>query len=466
MTAALTGGMGTPASSRLRIGVFGRRNAGKSSLVNALAGQEVAVVSDVPGTTTDPVAKSMEILPLGPVLVVDTAGVDDVGDLGRLRVERTRKVLRQTDLAVLVLDSTVEPGPEEEELLEEIRAKKVPVVVALNKIDLVESGLVGGGGNSPGGGDGRRGGTSSGGDGRTVAAARWAQARGLRPIPVSAATGQGLGPLRQAIIASAPADWEGPPIVEGLLGPGELAVLVVPVDLEAPKGRLILPQVQTLRDILDHNAAAVVCKESELSSTLRRLGPSGPNLVVTDSQAFEFVAGVVPPEVPLTSFSILFARRKGDLRTLAEGALAADTLRPGDAVLVAEACTHHPIGDDIGRLKIPRWLQKHVGGPLHFTHSVGGDFPPNLAEYRLVVHCGACMINRKEMLYRLSVAQAAGVPVVNYGVLIAHLHGVLDRALRPFGLELTAPKGASPAAPPQRASASRAAISAAAESAR
>ncbi len=426
-------GESTPSSSRLRIGVFGRRNAGKSSLVNALAGQDVAVVSDVPGTTTDPVAKSMEILPLGPVVVVDTAGVDDVGDLGRLRIERTRKVLRQTDLAVLVLDAAVEPGPEEDELFEEIKAKRVPVVVALNKIDLLDGPVAPGGPQAP--------------DGK---AARWAKEKGVNPVAVSAATGRGLGALRQAIIASAPADWEGQPIVEGLLGAGDLAVLVVPVDLEAPKGRLILPQVQTLRDILDHNAVGLVCKESELERTLRSLGSVRPRLVVTDSQAFGLVASLVPLDVPLTSFSILFARRKGDLRTLAEGALAADALAPGDAVLVAEACTHHPIGDDIGRLKIPRWLERHVGGPLAFTHCVGGDFPPNLSDYKLVVHCGACMINRKEMLYRLSVAQACEVPVVNYGVLIAHLHGVLDRALRPFGLELSRAKSAPAAGRPPR----------------
>ncbi len=400
----------TPAAGRLHIGIFGRRNAGKSSLINALAGQSVALVSDVPGTTTDPVTKSMEILPLGPVVIVDTAGFDDVGDLGRLRVERTRKVLRQTDVAVLVLDATVEPGPEEGELFDEITARKLPMVAALNKVDLT-------GGVRP-------------------AMAAWAEARGLAPLPVSAATGQGLGHLKRAIIAAAPAEWEGEAIVGGILGAGDLAILVVPVDLEAPKGRLILPQVQTLRDILDHNAFALVCKESELGRGLGSLGGARPRLVITDSQAFGPVSRLVPPEVPLTSFSILFARRKGDLRTLVQGAMAADTLRPGDSVLVAEACTHHPIGDDIGRLKIPRWLERRVGGPLAFTHCVGGDFPPNLSDYKLVIHCGACMINRKEMLYRLSVAQACGVPVVNYGVIIAHLHGLLRRALQPFGLEL------------------------------
>lgn len=399
----------TPIAGRLRIGIFGRRNAGKSSLINALAGQEVALVSDVPGTTTDPVAKSMEILPLGPVLIVDTAGFDDIGDLGRLRVQRTRKVLRQTDVAVVVLDATVGPGPEEEELFDEITARGLPVVAAANKVDLV-------GKDCP-------------------QLAEWARDKGIDLLLVSAATGEGLGRLKQTIIAAAPAEWEGAPIVDGLLGAGDLAILVVPVDLEAPKGRLILPQVQTLRDILDHGAFALVCKESELERVLGSLGGIRPRLVVTDSQAFGLVARLVPPEVPLTSFSILFARRKGNLAALARGAQAADTLRPGDPVLVAEACSHHPIGDDIGRLKIPRWLERHVGGPLAFAHCVGGDFPPDLANYKLVIHCGGCMINRKEMLYRLSVAQSCGVPVVNYGMIIAHLHGVLGRVLRPFGLE-------------------------------
>jgi len=422
----------TPTSGRLHIAFFGRRNAGKSSLLNALTGQSAALVSDVPGTTTDPVWKSMEILPLGPCVVIDTAGIDDVGELGRLRVERTQRVLGRTDLAILVVDAGADPasgkstdrasgksadpaagsasdgrgGNEEEALLEELARRGVPVVVAVNKTDVADPA-------------------------RHLA---WAEARGLPAVAVSALTGRGLGALRQALVAAAPADWEGPPIIGDLVRPGDLVILVVPVDLEAPKGRLILPQVQTLRDLLDHEAMGLVVKETGLEAALGRLAPRRPRLVVTDSQAFHSVSRVVPREVPLTSFSILFARHRGDLATLVAGARAADDLRPGDRVLVAEACTHHPIGDDIGRVKIPRWLEKHVGGPLDWTYSVGGDFPTDLTGCRLVIHCGACMVNRREMLRRLAVAAEAGVPVVNYGVLIAHLHGILPRALEPFGV--------------------------------
>jgi len=368
----------TPTSNRLHIGIFGRRNAGKSSLINALTGQGVALVSDVPGTTTDPVFKAMEILPLGPVILIDTAGVDDIGDLGRLRVERTRKMLRRTDVAVLVLDVTTPPGEEEDKLLDELAARELPVVVALNKTDLTADD--GPDPKLPGG---------------ASAAAVWAADRGLEPIPVSSVTGRGIGRLKQAIISAAPRHWEGPPIIGDLLEPGDTVVMVVPIDLEAPKGRLILPQVQTLRDILDHDAVGLVTKESRLERVLETLSPAHPRLVVTDSQAFGEVVRKLPPEVPLTSFSILFARHKGDLKTLVRGALAVDSLKPGAPVLVAEACTHHPIGDDIGRVKIPRWLEKHVGGTLAFTHYAGGDFPRDLENYSLVVHCGGCMINRR-----------------------------------------------------------------------
>jgi len=396
----------TPTSGRLHIAFFGRRNAGKSSLLNALTGQAAALVSDVPGTTTDPVWKSMEILPLGPCVVIDTAGIDDVGELGRLRVDRTRRVLGRTDLAVLVLDPTRPPGEEEDTLAAELASRRLPVVATVNKSDL---------GADP------------------EPCLEWARRRGIPAMAVSALTREGVDDLRRALVAAAPSDWEGPPIIGDLVSPGDVVVLVVPVDLEAPKGRLILPQVQTLRDLLDHEAMGLVVKESGLEAALGHLGGSRPRLVVTDSQAFDCVARVVPRDIPLTSFSILFARHRGDLTTLAAGARAADKLRPGDPVLVAEACTHHPIGDDIGRVKIPRWLERHVGGPLDWTHCAGGDFPADLERYKLVVHCGGCMINRREVLSRLAVASAAGVPVVNYGVIIAHLHGILPRALEPFG---------------------------------
>ncbi len=444
---------GTPQADRLHIGIFGRRNAGKSSLINALTGQSTALVSAVPGTTTDPVSKTMEILPIGPVVIVDTAGVDDAGDLGSLRVERTRRVLRQTDVAVAVLDPTSPPGEVEEGLLAELQAAAVPVVVVLNKVDLFggEVDLFGreaalsGREAALSGGEVALSGRQVALSGRQVAlsetgAAAWARRKGLEAIPVSSLTGQGIGRLKQALVAVAPQGWEGPRIIGDLLEPGDTVLLVVPVDLEAPKGRLILPQVQALRDILDHEATALVTKESQLAQALEALAPltpSRPRLVVTDSQAFDLVARLTPPEVALTSFSILFARHKGDLATLVRGAAAIDRLHPGDHILVAEACTHHPIGDDIGRLKIPRWLEKRAGGPLAFTHAVGGDFAQDLSGFKLIVHCGGCMINRREMLYRLSVAGEAGVPIVNYGVAIAHLHGILSRALAPFAISLT-----------------------------
>jgi [FeFe] hydrogenase H-cluster maturation GTPase HydF len=393
----------TPRGSRLHIAIFGRRNVGKSSLINALTNQNIAIVSAVPGTTTDPVYKSMEILPLGPVVLIDTAGIDDVGQLGALRIEKALGVLAKTDLLLLVIDPSSEPGDYEKEIVARARENRVPLVVVLNKMDAYPQAPV-----------------------EEIAAGI-----GLPVLPVSALTRQGIDELKMAMIKSAPKDWVSPTILGDLISPGDTVVLVVPIDLAAPRGRLILPQVQTIRDILDHDALALVVKERELKAALSGLNKK-PRLVVTDSQAFLKVAADTPKDVWMTSFSILFARYKGDLPALAAGARAIEELEPGDKVLIAEACTHHRVQDDIGTVKIPRWLRQTVGGPLDFKWVSGHELPPDLDQYKLVVHCGACMINRKEMLHRLMSAQRAHVPIVNYGVLIAHVHGILKRALAPF----------------------------------
>ncbi|MCX5817056.1 MAG: [FeFe] hydrogenase H-cluster maturation GTPase HydF [Proteobacteria bacterium] len=393
----------TPRGSRLHIAIFGRRNAGKSSLINALTNQNIAIVSDIPGTTTDPVYKSMEILPIGPVVLIDTAGIDDIGQLGALRMEKAFAVLAKTDLLLLVIDPATGAGTHEKDVIGRAKKNKVPVIGVLNKIDLFPQ-----------------------------ASTEELSARLNVPvIPVSALTRRGIHELKMAMIKSAPKDWMSPTILGDLISPGDTVVLVTPIDLAAPKGRLILPQVQTIRDILDNDAMALVVKERELKAALANL-KSKPRLVVTDSQAFLKVAADTPKDVLMTSFSILFARYKGNLTTLVEGAKAIENLMPGDKVLVAEACTHHRVEDDIGTVKIPRWLRQIVGGPLDFTWVSGFELPPDLNDYKLIIHCGACMINRKEMLHRLVTAQQADVPIVNYGVLIAYVLGILKRALAPF----------------------------------
>jgi [FeFe] hydrogenase H-cluster maturation GTPase HydF len=393
----------TPRGSRLHIAIFGRRNTGKSSLINALTNQSIAIVSDVPGTTTDPVYKSMEILPLGPVVLIDTAGIDDVGDLGALRIQKTLAVLAKTDLLLLVIDPAQGVDSYEKDIVLKARQGRVPVVGVLNKMDLHDDAQP-----------------------DTIAGIL-----DVPTVPVSALTGWNIDRLKMAMIGKAPKDWTQPTILGDLITPGDLVVLVTPIDLAAPKGRLILPQVQTIRDILDNDAMTLVVKERELKGALSALKDK-PKLVVTDSQAFLKVAADTPKDVMMTSFSILFARYKGNLQALARGARAIEELVPGDKVLVAEACTHHRVEDDIGTVKIPRWLRQLVGGPLDFTWVSGLELPPDLTPYKLIVHCGACMINRKEMLHRLMTAQAAGVPIVNYGVLIAHVLGILKRALQPF----------------------------------
>jgi [FeFe] hydrogenase H-cluster maturation GTPase HydF len=399
----------TPKGMRLHIGLFGRRNVGKSALLNAVTRQDVSIVSDTAGTTTDPVEKPMELLPIGPVLFIDTAGIDDVGALGTMRVQRTRQVFDRTDVGVLVVAE--EWGDFEEGILTELRSREVPVIVVFNKDDLCEP---------------------------KPAAVTMLDRQGVPIVRTVAPHGEGVSDFREALIRAAPEEFvNAPAIVGDLVPPGELVVLVVPIDLEAPKGRLILPQVQSIRDLLDHDAYCMVVKQRELPVALARLNRP-PALVVTDSQAFLKVAADTPNDVRLTSFSILFARYKGDLGEFARGAAAIERLTPGDRILVAEACSHHPIGEDIGRVKIPRWLTQYVGGRLQFEHVQGHDFPDDLDGYKLVVHCGACMHNRREVLSRIVRCRRAGVPITNYGLAIACSLGIIERALGPFPAALEA----------------------------
>ena len=393
-----------PRTLRLHIGLFGRRNVGKSSLLNALTRQQVSLVSDQAGTTTDPVEKPMELLPLGPVLFVDTAGLDDEGALGHQRMARTRAVLERVDLALLVAEAGAW-GPFEDALLAELKLRDIPVVVVLNKADLAES---------------------------TAAERTHLEALGAAAVTVSAQGGEGLAELREALLRAAPSGFlDSRQLLSDLVPPGQVAILVMPIDSEAPKGRLILPQVMAIRDLLDGHSLALVVQEGELEAALDGL-KRAPALVVTDSQAFQVVAAKVPAHVPLTSFSILLSRFHGDLPAQVRGTVAIDRLRGGERILVAEGCTHHPGEEDIGRVKIPRWLEAKAGAPLRFEHVQGRDFPADLAPYALVVHCGNCMGNRREMLSRIHRCETAGVPITNYGLAIAHAKGILERALRPF----------------------------------
>jgi len=392
----------TPKSLRLHIGLFGRRNVGKSSLLNAVTRQQVSIVSAVKGTTTDPVEKPMELLPLGPVLFVDTAGVDDEGALGELRLARTQAVLDRVDLGVIVTERGAW-GEFEARLLEQLRERKVPVVAVHNKADLDPQDL-----------------------------ARPDLPAEVRQVAASALAGTGLAELREALLALAPADFfDNRRLLADLVPPGELALLVVPIDKEAPKGRLILPQVMAIRDLLDGESMAMVVQERELAPALARLNRP-PALVVTDSQAFLKVSADVPRSVPMTSFSILMSRFQGDLTEQVRGTLGIEALKGGDRVLVAETCSHHPVGEDIGRVKIPRWLTQYVGAKLEFEHVQGRDFPAELGPYRLVVHCGNCTGNRREMLSRIHRCRMAGVPITNYGLTIAYSLGIFERALGPF----------------------------------
>lgn len=394
----------TPKGIRLHVGIFGRRNVGKSSLLNAITRQQVSIVSDQAGTTTDPVEKPMELLPLGPVLFIDTAGIDDVGALGELRTRKTRQIFERTDLGVIVAEAG-SWGEFEEQIFVTLRDHSVPIVVVINKMDLTQP------------------------DPELIASLT---KRNARVVQTAAPAGNGILDFRQALVDSAPDDYiNAPAIIADLVGAGEMAVLVVPIDKEAPKGRLILPQVQTIRDLLDADAFCMVVKERELSHALSSLSRP-PRIVVTDSQAFLKVVADTPPQIMLTSFSILFARFKGNLPEMVAATMAIEKLKPGDRVLIAEACTHHPIADDIGRVKIPRWLNQYVGGKLEFETVQGHDFPEDLASYQLVVHCGACMQNRREVLNRMLECRRAGVPVTNYGLTIAYSLGIFARALGPF----------------------------------
>ena len=371
-------------------------------MINALTNQDIALVSDIPGTTTDPVFKAMEIPPVGPCMIIDTAGLDDEGDLGELRIKKTREVLNQTDLAVLVIDPRVGITSSDLEIKRDIETRRIPLVGVVNKSDLIDTD-----------------------------ASSMEKQLGVPLIKVSAVTGQGIDELKERIIQKAPFDFEEPAIVGDLIERGDLCVLVVPVDSAAPKGRLILPQVQTIRDILDHSAVSVVVQDTELRETLNKLTRK-PKIVITDSQAFARVAADTPDDVWLTSFSILYARYKGDLAELIRGAKAIKSLQPGDKVLIAEACTHHRQEDDIGKYQIPGWLKRQAEGELDIQWSSGMGYPENLEEFKLIVHCGACMINRRQMLHRIRRAREKGVPLVNYGVFLAYMNGILDRALKPF----------------------------------
>lgn len=402
----------TPSGERVHIGFFGRRNAGKSSVVNAVTGQDLAVVSDVKGTTTDPVRKAMEILPLGPVVVIDTPGFDDEGSLGELRIRKTRQILEKTDIAVLVIDSTDGLRKADEELAALFREKKIPYIVALNKSDIPEDS-----------------------EDHTIdeeepglLASIAGKSEGI--IHVSALTDDGIGELRIRLAALKPSEKEGR-LIADKIAPGDLVVLVVPIDEAAPKGRLILPQQQTIRDILDAGAVSIVVRDSELEETLRKLGRK-PDLVITDSQAFGRVNRIVPEDVPLTSFSILMARYKGLLDEAVKGVHAIDSLKDGDRVLVAEGCTHHRQCGDIGTVKIPAWLREHTGRELIFETASGTGYPDDLTPYALVIHCGGCMLNEKEVTNRAKKTAEQGVPITNYGTMIAFTHGILKRSLGIF----------------------------------
>ncbi len=395
----------TPSAERVHIGFFGRRNAGKSSVVNAVTGQELAVVSEVKGTTTDPVHKAMELLPLGPVVIIDTPGIDDAGKLGELRVRKTKQILNKTDVAVLVMDGTTGISEAELELLGIFREKKIPYLLAINKDDLLE------GQDFPAGND--------------------LAEKADNIIRISAKTGYQIEELKEKIARFAVPQQTTRRIVGDLLHPLDFVVLVVPIDSAAPKGRLILPQQQTIRDILETGAVSIVVRDEELAETLRQLGQQ-PAMVITDSQAFAKVSAETPAEIPLTSFSILFARYKGNLLGAVQGAAAVGHLRDGDKVLISEGCTHHRQCDDIGSVKIPRWLAKYTGKRLQIEFSSGTEFPEDLSEYKLVIHCGGCMLNEREMRYRLKCAADQGVPITNYGIIIAYMQGILRRSVELF----------------------------------
>ncbi|MGN0154516.1 MAG: [FeFe] hydrogenase H-cluster maturation GTPase HydF [Lachnospiraceae bacterium] len=397
----------TPSANRIHIGFFGRRNAGKSSLVNAVTGQELAVVSETKGTTTDPVYKAMELLPLGPVMIIDTPGMDDEGSLGELRIKKTKQVLNKTDIAVLVVDGVEGFTGIEEEMTALFREREVPYLVVYNKADLGKEALAAG---------------------RSQRSEQMQRNENAETFWVSAQTKEGISELKEKMAHLIKVDDSRFQIVGDLLHPMDVVILVIPIDSAAPKGRLILPQQQVIRDILEAGAVSVVVKETELKQTLDKLGTK-PYLVITDSQAFKQVAKDTPQDIYLTSFSILMARWKGFLETAVKGVQMLESIQDGDKILIAEGCTHHRQCDDIGTVKLPKWIRKYTGKEPEFVFSSGTEFPENLEEYKLVIHCGGCMLNEREMHYRMKRAVEQGVPFTNYGTAIAQMNGILDRSL-------------------------------------
>ncbi|WP_418948925.1 [FeFe] hydrogenase H-cluster maturation GTPase HydF [Phascolarctobacterium faecium] len=394
----------TPSSERVHIGIFGKRNAGKSSLINAITGQNLAIVSEAKGTTTDPVYKAMELLPLGPVMIIDTPGIDDEGVLGSLRIQKAYQVLNKTDIALVIIDAAVGPSAEDLRLIKRINAKKIPLLIVINKCETINE------------------------DKKT---AYQALLPNRKLLFVSAEQQLNIFELKEAIAQTVPADENKAQIVADLLSPSDFVVLVVPIDSAAPKGRLILPQQQTIRDILEADAAAIVVKENELTNTLQNLGKR-PKLVITDSQVFKKVAAETPADILLTSFSILFARYKGNLQTAVQGVTALDSLEDGDKILIGEGCTHHRQCDDIGTVKLPRWIKEYTGKNPEFIFTSGTEFPLNLSPYKMIIHCGACMLNEREMQYRIKCAVDQNIPFTNYGITIAYINGILKRTVEPF----------------------------------
>jgi len=392
----------TPASNRLHIGIFGKRNTGKSSLINAITGQDTAIVSEVAGTTTDPVYKAMEILPIGPCMFIDTAGIDDQGILGAQRVKRTLVVLRKTDLGLIVVSPDTIIDNFEEELVKIFQEKKLPFLFVINKCDLASN-----------------------------QAQDYLEKNKLSFIKVSSKTKQGIPELKTKLMDMVPGHWSPIPLIGDIIKPKDVVVLVCPIDGAMPQGRLILPQVQVMRDCLDNNATALVTKETELLDCLKAL-KTKPRLVITDSQVFQDVCDMLPKDIPLTSFSIVFARHKGDLNAYIQGVYAIENLKNGDEILIAEACTHHVQPEDIGRTKIPTWLLNYTKKDLHYEVTSGGDFPDDLSRYKLIISCGGCMVNRGEIMHRIAKAKNAAVAITNYGILMAYLCGILERVVAPF----------------------------------
>lgn len=392
----------TPRANRMHIAFFGKRNAGKSSLVNALTNQSISLVSDTPGTTTDPVFKSMELLPLGPVAIIDTAGLDDVGSLGELRIRKTKEIMDRTDLGILLFTGEDTNFSMEKQWYDDLKKRKIPVIGVINKIDLYD-----------------------------LSEDSLKRDFPIDFVKVSALNKKNIGEFKEAIITNAPTDFELPTIVGDILKPKARVVLVAPQDIQAPKGRLILPQVQIIRDLLDYDAMALTVKDSELVDVLDSLNQK-PDLVITDSQIFKKVNEIIPNDVPLTSFSILMARYKGNLEMFVKGAKAINNLKPGDKILIAEACTHHALKGDIAREKLPTWIKEKVCNDIEIVNITGVDFPENLTDYKVIIQCGSCMFTRKQLMSRLVKADAQGVPITNFGTAIAHLNGILDRVTSMF----------------------------------